>query len=274
MKKLFGLILVICMLAGEACATIMEARGVDLEFKLNTGIEAKRAVVLCRSLSARADRKDNAKKVKTLSAGDTFLTWESWDGWCNCHYSDDKDAAWVRSYYVVEDPAYYITDGQTAVYAYGDTMAPRVALLGRGEEMPIILETDEWCVVSLRGAAGWIRKTPKDTAHRFWFQPESLKMLRSAKLTWNGGTETVTDPHALAQISALLTDVRDMGGPIAGCVGNIYLTLEPEEGECITMALAIDSCAIYRVDGRDYRYANSTHGDNTQLFGLFSGYHK
>ena len=33
-----------------------------------------------------------------------------------------------------------------------------------------------------------------------------------------------------------------------------------------------DSCAIYRVDGRDYRYGNSIHADNSQLFSLFPEY--
>lgn len=272
MKKLSALLLVMILLAGNACATIIEPRGVDLEFKLSTGIEAKRAVVLCRSLSARSDRKDNAKKMQTLTAGDTFLTWESWDGWMNCFYSDGRDPAWVRNWYVIEDPAYYITDEQTAVYAYDDTTAPRVALLAKNEELPIIKETDEWCVVSLRGAAGWIKKTPKDTAHRFWFQPEKLQHIKRAELLWNNGMAVLTDRQALAQLSSLLTDVRDMGAPIAGCVSGVYLTVETEDDERIVLELASDSCAIYRVDGRDYRYNNSTHGDNSQLFRLFPEY--
>ena len=272
MKKRLCIVLAALLLAGNAQATILEPRGVDMEFKLFTGIEAKRAVVLCRTLSARTDRRDNAKKVKTLTAGDTFLTWESWDGWMNCYYSDGADTAWVRSYYVVEDPAYYITDEQTPVYAYGDTMAPRVALLAKNEELPIIQETDEWCVVSLRGAAGWIRKTPKDTAHRFWFQPEKLQHLKRAELQWENGNEELTDAASLAKLSALLTDARDMGAPIAGCVNGVYLTVVTQEDERIVLELASDSCAIYRVDGRDYRYSNSTHADNSQLFALFPSY--
>lgn len=274
MKKFLVLLMIFCMLSGSAGATIIEPRGINLEFKRFTGIEAKRAVVLCRSLSVRNDRYDNARKVNTLSAGDTFLTWESWDGWCNCYYSDGAETAWVRNAYVLEDPAYYLTDGQTPVYAYGDTMAPRVALLTRNEELPIILETDEWCVVSLRGAAGWIRKTAKDTAHRFWFQPESLQSIKRAELIWNDGSSVVTDPQVLSRLATLLTDAEDMGGPIAGCVGDIYLALELEEDEHITMALTFDDCAIYRVDGRDYRYGYSIHASNKRLFELFPEYHR
>lgn len=272
MKKLLLMILSLTMLCSHACATIIEPRGVDLEFKLSTGIEARRAVVLCRTLSARTDRKDNAKKLKTYTAGETFLTWESWDGWMNCYYSEGKDPAWVRNWYVVLDPAYYITDEQTAVYAYGDTTAPRVALLAKNEELPIIKETDEWCVVSLRGAAGWIKKTPKDTAHRFWFQPNMLQHIKRAELQWTNGLSVLTDRKSLAQLSALLTDARDMGAPIAGCVADVYLTLVTDADEKIVLELANDSCAIYRVEGRDYRYANSTHADNSQLYALFPEY--
>ena len=178
----------------------------------------------------------------------------------------------MRSDYVVIDPAYYVTDEQIPVYAYGDTMAPRVGLLSRNEKLPIIMEMDEWCVVSLRGAAGWIQKTPKDTAQRFWFKPESLQHLQRAELTWNGGTSVVAKPQALKQLSALLTDTEDMGGPIAGCIAEIYLNLTLENGESITLALAGDSCAVYRVDGRDYRYGRSTNSDNTALFRFFPEY--
>lgn len=274
MKKLFGLILAICMLAGNACATILEPKGVDLAFKLFSGIEAREAVVLCRSLSALADHAGNAKKVKSLSVGDTFLTWESWNEWQNCYYSDGKDPAWVRDYYVLTDPAYYVTDGQTAVYAYGDTTAPRVALLGRNEELPIILETEDWCVVGLRGAAGWIRKTSKDNVHQSRFQPDSLYNLKSAELIWAGDSITVSDPHVLARLSALLTDVNSMGRSIAGCPFDNYLRLTLETDEELVLALASDSCAIFRANGKDYRYGNTQHISSQTLYSLFPGYHK
>ena len=36
--------------------------------------------------------------------------------------------------------------------------------------------------MSLRGAAGWIRKTPKDTADETWFRPEMLADITGAVL--------------------------------------------------------------------------------------------
>lgn len=272
MKKLLGLVLIICLLAGEACATIMEPRGVDLAFKLSTGIEAREAVVLCRSLSGHLDHDSTSRKMKTLSAGNTFLTSENIDGWQNCFYEEGKDPIWVRDFYLAIDPAWYITDGQTAVYAYDDLEAPRVALLGRNEELPVLLETEEWCVVGLRGAAGWIRKTSKDRYHESWFDPESLYAITRAELSWPAGYSAVEDPHVLAQLSSLLTDVRDMGNAVSGCPFGVYLTLTTEDEQRVVIELASDSCAIYRAGGRDYRYGNSAHISNAQLYALFPEY--
>lgn len=272
MKKLFCMFLGLMLLAGNACATIMEPKGVDLAFKLSTGIEAREAVVLCRSLSAHLDHDATSRKMKTLSAGYTFLTSESVGEWQNCFYEEGKDPIWVRDYYLANDPAWYITDGQTAVYAYDDLEAPRVALLGRNEELPILLETEEWCVVGLRGASGWIRKTSKDRYRKSWFDPDSLHAIIRAELNWPAGYSAVEDPYILSQLSGLLTDVRDLGESVSGCPFGVYLTLTTEDEQRIVIELASDSCAIYRAGGRDYRFGNSTHISNTQLYSLFPEY--
>lgn len=269
MKKLFGLILAVCLLCGNACATILEPKGVDLAFKLSSGVEAVESVVLCRSLSAHLDYDATSRKMKTLSMGDTFLTWSTEGEWQNCYYAEGKDPVWVRSYYVVDDPSYYLTDGQTPVYAYDDLNAPRVALLGRNEELPIIMETDRWCVVSLRGASGWIRKTSKDQIPQSRFDTDCLYSIVQAELNWHGGYSVITDAHVLAQLSALLTNSHSMGGTTSGCPFGRYLTLTLEDGEQVILELASDSCGIFRVYGRDYRYGLSSHSPNQQLLNLF-----
>ena len=269
MKKLICMVLAVLLLTGSASATILEPQGVDLGFKLATGIEAKYAVVLCRSLSVHLDHDATSRKMKTLSAGDSFLTWDNWNEWYNCYYSEERDAGWTRNYYLLEDPAYYITDGQTAVYAYGDTQAPRVALLGRNEELPIILETDEWCVVSIRGASGWIRKTSKDAVRTHRFQPDDLQTLIRAELNWTEGASVIEDPHVLAQLSGLLSDAYSMGPATAGCPFGTYLILTVEDGRQVIMEVAGDNCCIYRLYGRDYRYGSTRHINSQQLFSLF-----
>ena len=272
MKKWISLLLAALLFTGSAGAVILEPKGVNLEFKLFAGVEAREAVVLCRSLSGHEEADAASRKIKTLSAGNTFLTWEREPGWQNCYYAEGEDPVWVRDYYVIEDPAYYVTDGQTAVYAYESLNAPRVALLGRNEELPILLETEDWCVVSLRGAAGWIRKTAKDREHQRRFEPEMLQSLIGAELTWGEGYAELTDPDMLAQLSDMLTDSRNMGHAVSGCPFGVYLTLTTEDEERITMELASDGCSIYRINGRDYRYGYSHHVSNQQLFALFPGY--
>ncbi len=274
MKKLICMLLAFLMLTGSACATILDPKGVDLEFKLNTGIEAKRAEVLCKSLSALAQPNARASKVKSFSAGKTFLTWESEDIWLNCYYSDGADPAWVRNYYVLVDPHYYRTDNGTAVYAYGSTNAPRVGLTDTGDVYPIIMENGDWVVISIRGASGWIRKNANDYVHQCWLQPADFENIKKAELYWTNGSSEITNPTVLAQLSALLMDSHDMGAATAGCpFGTVYMTLTLANNERVTLDIATDSCNILRVGGHDIRYGVTTHASSQQLLRLFPGYH-
>ena len=54
--------------------------------------------------------------------------------------------------------AWYVTETETPVYAWNDPSAPKVALLDKNAKLPILKEEDEWYIVSLRGATGWIQK--------------------------------------------------------------------------------------------------------------------
>ena len=62
---------------------------------------------------------------------------------------------------------------------------------------------------------------------------------------------------------------------VAGCPFTATLTLMLRDGQKVELLLATDSCCIYRVDGRDYRYArnfvDAKEGapDNSVLFSLF-----
>jgi len=283
MKKCFVLFLALLLAAGTASASILPATGVDEEFMAWTGIECLPAVVLCESLSVLDARGDQGgKKVETkYYSGETIPVIESWDGYAKIYYSDGTKTGWVRNDYLMIDPAWYVCDETMQVYAYPDVMAPRVALLDRGTKLPILCEYDDgqsisgWVCVSLRGAAGWIRKTPQDTVHETWFRPEVLENIVSAKLTFDGKTVECTQREQLNALSVLLTNVEDHGAMIAGCPFTATLVLELEDGRQAELLLATDSCCIYRVDGRDYSYArnlwNSEEGspDNEVLFMMF-----
>lgn len=284
MKKFLLMLTALLLLVSTASATILPPTGVDEDFKAWTGLEATPAVVLCESLSVLNARGDQGgKKVDTLHyTGNDILVIESWDGYAQVHYSDGRELGWVRNDYLLMDPAWYVCDESLQVYAYPDTMSPRVALLDKGTKLPIITEYNDdtingWVCVSLRGAAGWIRKNPNDTANRTWFRPEMLADITGALLTFDGEALYSSSPgnaDTMATLSELLTNAEDLGGKVAGCPFGATMELHLADGSRVTIELATDSCCVYRVDGRDYRYARhldsgEDHPDNTVLLEAF-----
>ena len=282
MKKLLTCLLSLLFCITAAQASILPASGVDETFQAWTGIEATPAVILCESLTVLDARGDQGgKAVDTLQySGQSIPVLESWDGYAKISYADGSKTGWVRNEYLKADPAWYVCDGPTAVYAYPEAMSPRVAFLETGETLPILAEYDDgitiggWVCVSMRGAAGWIRKTPLDTASETFFRPEQLKELTCARLTVNGEDFVCTDADTLSRLSALLTHAEDRGGEVSGCPFTATLTLTTPEGGELALRLATDSCCIYRIDGRDYAYARqlcTPEGSpvNSALFGLF-----
>lgn len=284
MKRILTLLLTVLLGLSSASATILPPAGVDEDFKAWTGIDCTPAIVLCESLSIYDERGDQGgKKVSARyysKDGDPMPVIESWDGWAKIYYADGTKTGWVRSDYLLMDPAWYRCDDATQVYAYPDAMSPRVALLGTGDELPIITEYDDdtingWVCVSLRGAAGWIRKTPADTANETWFRPEMLADIAGVVLQMGDEAVGTADPAVLTELSVLLTNVEDRGGPIAGCPFAATLTLLLQDGQKLELLLATDSCCIYRVDDRDYAYArhlfdpNEGAPENSVLFSLF-----
>ena len=119
------------------------------------------AVVLCESLTVRKEPDAASRAVQTIPYGRRFGVMKLEDGWAKCILSDDVDASpagWVNAEYLAIDPAWYRTEEATPVYAWNDLSAPKVALLDPGTTLPILKEEDEWFIVSLRGATGWIHK--------------------------------------------------------------------------------------------------------------------
>ena len=285
MKKLLTILLSMMLCVSSASATIIPPAGVDEDFKAWTGLEATPAVVLCESLTVLNARGDQGgKKVDVLTyTGNDILVTESWDGYAQVHYSDGAALGWVRNDYLLMDPAWYLCDEDMQVYAYPDAMSPRVALLDKGTRLPIITQWDDeesingWVCVSLRGAAGWIRKTPKDTVDNTWFRLEMIRDYTFAELSFpytTGSMIYFDDEESRVALETMLMSVNDMGGMVAGCPFDAVLTIELVDGQEIQLQIATDSCCVYRVDGRDYQYARnlwSEEGgvDNSVLFGLF-----
>ena len=118
------------------------------------------SVVLCEDLTLRQKPDASSKVVQTLKYGALPIVMEQKDGWAYCAVSDSEDSplGWVNADYLVIDPAWYRTEKKTAVYAWDDTAAPKVALLDADTRLPILKEEGNWLIVSLRGATGWIQK--------------------------------------------------------------------------------------------------------------------
>ena len=117
------------------------------------------AVVLCDTLTIRKNPSADSDAVGTLEYGFRPIVTKEQDGWAEILVSDDVNAGvvgWVNEEYIVVDPAWYITEGKTPVYAWNDTQALKVALLDKDMWLPILKRDGDWLIVSLRGAVGWI----------------------------------------------------------------------------------------------------------------------
>ena len=126
------------------------------------------AVVLCEQLTLREKPGSSSKAVRTLKYGDSPIVIgadqpagaKEVNGFVYCTLGDSEDApcGWINADYIVINPAWYVTSKNTAVYAWDDTAAPKVALLDKDTRLPILKEEGNWYLVSLRGAVGWIHK--------------------------------------------------------------------------------------------------------------------
>ncbi len=122
---------------------------------------ADSAFVLCESLSMRAEASTSAQVVCTLTYGDTFAVTGQSNEWLRASYTladGSSLSGWVRGEYVLLDPQYFTSSGETPVYAYPGQDAPRVGLLSDGQRQPIIAYLEGYTVISLRGASGFVRE--------------------------------------------------------------------------------------------------------------------
>lgn len=117
------------------------------------------SVVLCDELTMRERPDTGSRRVKTLKYGSQVSVVEQRNGWAYVVWGDSEDspAGWVNADYLAIDPAWYVTEGKTPVYAWDDTSAPKVALLSSGVTLPVLKQEGKWLLISLRGATGWIR---------------------------------------------------------------------------------------------------------------------
>ena len=117
------------------------------------------AFVLCEKLTLRAEPSGSAAKIETLEYGFRPIDIEQKDNWAYVTLGDSEDSTkgWLNADYLAINPAWYRTESKTTVYAWNDTGALKVGLLDADTTLPILKQDGDWILVSLRGAAGWIR---------------------------------------------------------------------------------------------------------------------
>lgn len=154
MKKLAFLTVLVLMIASIASAQA------EIIPRYGEGQIGLTAVVLCEELTVRKGSTTEAPVVTRVEYGSRIIVDRQADGWAHCFLGDseDSDSGWVNADYIAIDPDWYRTEGKTPVYAWNDTLAPKVALLDGDTTLPILSDEGTWLIVSLRGAVGWIQK--------------------------------------------------------------------------------------------------------------------
>ncbi len=285
MKRIQTVVLLAALLAclcSPALALVVEPEEYNTSFANKTGIYAYDAYVLCDSLTLRAKPDINSKSLRQLSYGQKLLVSMREGEWYHVYLSEHVEG-WVKQEYVLVNPSLYVTEAETPAYAYGSRYAPRVALLSKGDTLPIIHSTASYYVVSLRGASAWIEKPEARQTEEFALS--MLPGITHASICYTspqtGSTlyqGEVTDQATLTRLGNLLADAEDKGAAVSGCpFGQMFLTVTFADGSTALLDVAMDSCCIYRVLGRDYAYARSQwtpdggSATNTVLFELFPG---
>ena len=280
-KRIVALVLVWMLLGSTASALVVEPQEYNTSFAEKTGIYAYDAYVLCDSLTLRAKPDINSKSLRSLSHGQKLLVSMREGEWYHVYASEHVEG-WVKSEYVLVNPPLYVTEGETPAYAYGSRYAPRVALISKNETLPIIHSTEDYYVVSLRGASAWIEK-PEARMTKEFSLSQLLTITSAQLLITDAETGTtkyhheIKDPAILSEIGNLLADAESRGGEVSGCpFGIAMLTLTFADGSTALLDLAMDDCCIYRVNGQDYSYARSrwtpdTGVTNDLLFSHFPG---
>ena len=158
MKKNIWLTIMMVLVLAFGCIGAAHAEVIPA---LGAGQIGYQAVVLCEELTVRQQASASSKTVKTLHYGDKMIVYKESNGFAQIFLSDAVDAepaGWVNAEYIAINPSYFRTDSKTPVYAWNSTSAPKIALLNKGETLPILKESDDWLIVSLRGAVGCVRK--------------------------------------------------------------------------------------------------------------------
>lgn len=113
------------------------------------------ALVLCQSLTFR-DRPDVSGSALAYLPYESVLTCTGnwYPGWLEV--IADGQTGWVREEFLLLDPQYITFAAETPVLAWPSSDAPWIGLLDAGSAVPVLGEWDEYMIISLRGASGFV----------------------------------------------------------------------------------------------------------------------
>ncbi len=115
--------------------------------------------VLCESLSLREQPEGSSPLLNTLTYGTSCTILEESGSWYNVVYRSQEGirySGWVRKEYVLMNPTYFTPNEETPVYAMPCSGSKRVGLIDSGTSYPVIGLFDDFLVISLRGASGFV----------------------------------------------------------------------------------------------------------------------
>ena len=236
-KAIAALFLSMLLFFSASHAEILHSPEVDPDFA-GIGISAHEAVVLTDNLPLYAFFSGN-QVLAHLPAGQAFYTAQAQNDRLDYYNVAGQRLGWVCADDVLQWPSYLVLEADTDAFAAQDTP-----------------------------------QTP--------FSPALLPSITGAELRWldDSGVwqrSTLTDEASLSTLRTLLSAHQEVGALMAGCpFGRRLLTLTFEGGAQSTLDLACDSCCIFRVEGREFRYAHGMYSANGKspssdlLFCLFS----
>ena len=263
MKKYGRLTILTAMILALGCAGAVHAEIIP---PLGPGQQiGYPAAVLCDTLTIRERPSSSARMVQTLHHGDRPIVVNAdqpegplkENGFVYCVLGDSEDATsgWINADYIIINPPLYVTEKDTAVYAWNDVTAPRVALLGKGDKLAVLKTEGNWFLVSLRGAAGWI-KTDVTVPALFQLYQQSAELTK-AELTTARGTYISQSREELTWIMNSFAAAKPAAAN--SCPFDAQLTLTFSNGSAVTVYPATDDCRIFRApDGACYEYGTDS----------------
>lgn len=118
-------------------------------------------VVISQNVSIRQSPATNAGLIATAKNGDVLEILSEQNGWYTVRYWQNSTTTvegYARTFFVVEDPYFITTTQLTYVYAMPFANDKMVGQLVAGTQLVVIGEYQDYWVVNLRSASGFIRK--------------------------------------------------------------------------------------------------------------------